>query len=97
MLGRFYKEELAGDVDNYIHSQAACNGIDAIESLKWTARDAIGCARRIEQVLEGKGEYEKAWKQHSRGYIEMHLMRARYRLWEVGIGFAPESTEVISE
>ncbi|KAK7740949.1 hypothetical protein SLS53_005012 [Cytospora paraplurivora] len=93
----FYKEELNGDVDNYIHSQAAYNGIDIIESLKWTAKDAIDCARRIEQVLEGKGEYEKAWKQHSRGYIEMHLMRGRYRLWEVGIGSAPDSTEVISK
>lgn len=84
-----------GDTDNYIHSQAAYDGTDIITSLKKTAEDAIACAQRIEQVLEGKGKYQEVWQQHSKGYVEMHLMRGRYRLWEVGIGYQPESTEIL--
>lgn len=91
----FYKEELNGDSDNYIHSKAAYAGIDIIASLKETAKEAIECAQRTENVLEGKGEYQKAWQQHLTGYVEMHLMRGRYRLWEVGIGHEPESTELL--
>lgn len=84
-----------GETENYIHSKAAYAGIDIISSLKETAKEATECAQRIEQVLEGKGEYQKVWQQHSTGYVEMHLMRGRYRLWEVGIGHEPESTEVL--
>lgn len=84
-----------GETDNYIHSKAAYAGIDTITSLEETAKEAIECVQRIEKVLEGKGEYQKAWQQHSTGSIEMHLMRGRYRLWEVGIGHEPESTELL--
>ncbi|RGP78366.1 longiborneol synthase [Fusarium longipes] len=91
----FYKETLEGDDSNYINATAAYDETDAIATLDKTARDAIDCARRIESVLAGKGEYERAWRLHASGYLEMHVMRARYRLWELGCGKSPEVEEVV--
>lgn len=91
----FYKEELAGDTDNYIHGLALYSGTDVITALRETAREAIECVRRIEKVLEGTGHYQKAWHRHSTGYVHMHLTRGRYRLWELGVGAKPDPTEVM--
>lgn len=94
---RFYKEEIAGDRDNYIHGKAAYDGdCDISLALEETANEAIACARRIEAVLEDKGDYGKAWRLHATGYIRMHIMRGRYRLWEVGVGNKPEAKEALS-
>jgi hypothetical protein len=82
-------------LDNYIHTRAAYSGGDAVSALKETAQDAIDCARRIESVLAGKGEYEKAWRLHATGYIQMHVMRGRYRLWELGVGDNPDPKEAL--
>ncbi|KAF3015269.1 terpene cyclase [Neopestalotiopsis sp. 37M] len=93
----FYKEMLAGEVDNYISTKAAYSGSGYVTALKETAKDAIDCARRIESVLSGKGEYERAWRLHATGYIQMHVMRGRYRLWELGLGHNPCPEEVLRE
>ncbi|KAK9420885.1 putative Longiborneol synthase [Seiridium unicorne] len=93
----FYKETLAGEVDNYISTKAAYSGGNYLTALKETAKDAIDCARRIESVLAGKGEYERAWRLHATGYIQMHVMRGRYRLWELGLGHDPRPEEALNE
>jgi hypothetical protein len=86
---------LEGDTSNYINATAAYDETDAIATLLKTSQDAIDCARRIESVLAGKGEYEQAWRLHAAGYIQMHIMRGRYRLWEVGVGNNPDTEEII--
>lgn len=92
---RFYKETLSGETSNFINITAAYEGTDSITTLNRTAKEAIDCARRIESVLAGKGEYERAWRLHAAGYIQMHIMRGRYRLWELGVGDKPDKKEVI--
>lgn len=94
---RFYKESLAGETHNYINHTAAYEGVDSDAALHKTAQDTIDCARRIESVLAGKGEYEKAWRLHASGYLQMHVQRGRYRLVEVGVGDAPDLHEVIKK
>ncbi|KAI0482206.1 isoprenoid synthase domain-containing protein [Xylariaceae sp. FL0804] len=69
----FYKETLAGEVNNYIRSEAAYGDGDIFTTLKETAQGAIDCERRIASVLAGKGEYEEAWRLHAAGYIQMHV------------------------
>ncbi|KAF5022588.1 hypothetical protein F66182_5359 [Fusarium sp. NRRL 66182] len=91
----FYKETLEGETSNYINATAAYDGTDSITTLHKTSKDAVDCARRIESILAGKGEYEKAWRLHAAGYIQMHVMRGRYRLWEVGVGNKPDAKETI--
>ncbi|KAK6720728.1 Longiborneol synthase clm1 [Fusarium graminearum] len=93
----FYKESLAGETHNYINHTAAYEGVDSDAALHKTAQDTIDCARRIESVLAGKGEYEKAWRLHASGYLQMHVQRGRYRLIEVGVGDAPDVHEVIKK
>ncbi|KAI6758657.1 hypothetical protein HG530_010897 [Fusarium avenaceum] len=93
----FYKETLGGETSNYINTTAAYEGTDSITALQQTAHDAISCARRIESVLAGKGEYERAWRLHAAGYIQMHVMRGRYRLWELGVGIRPDVKEVLKK
>ncbi|KAF4468047.1 longiborneol synthase [Fusarium albosuccineum] len=91
----FYKETLGGETSNFINMTAAYDGSDSISTLRKTAQEAVACARRIESVLAGKGEYERAWRLHAAGYIQMHVMRGRYRLWEVGVGDRPDRKEVL--
>ncbi|KAF5676907.1 longiborneol synthase [Fusarium heterosporum] len=91
----FYKETLEGETSNYINTTAAYDGTDSIVTLRKTAQDAIDNARRIESVLKGKDEYERAWRLHAAGYIQMHVMRGRYRLWELGVGDKPETKEIL--
>ncbi|KAJ4267559.1 Longiborneol synthase clm1 [Fusarium torreyae] len=93
----FYKETLEGETSNYINTTAAYDETDAITTLYKTSQDAVNCARRIESILAGKGEYEQAWRLHAAGYIQMHIMRARYRLWEVGIGNSPDTKEIVQK
>ena len=93
---RFYKETLINETDNYVYATSMYNGTDTFSTLRETAQDAIDCIRRTENVLSGKGEYERAWKLHAAGYIQMHLVRGRYRLWEVGLGDLPLSEEVVT-
>lgn len=83
---RFYKEELAGDTDNYVHALANYSGTDVFTALRETAREAIECNRRIESVLEGTGHYQKAWHKHGAGYLQLHLARKRYKLSHLGVG-----------
>lgn len=71
--------------------------MSVVETLKETSEDAVACMRRIEQVLDGKGEYEKAWTLHKTGYINMHIMRSRYRSWQLGIGEKPAEEETLRE
>ncbi|KAF4341516.1 longiborneol synthase [Fusarium beomiforme] len=93
----FYKETFEGETSNYINATAAYDGTDSFTALHKTAHDAVQCARRIEDTLAGKGEYEKAWRLHASGYLQMHVMRARYRLWEVGVGNKPEIKEIVKK
>lgn len=92
---RFYKEHLGGERDNYIHKIAGYDHTNYLNALKQTCQDTVACTQRIEQVLAGKGEYEKAWYHHKTGYIYMHIMRNRYRLWQLGIGDKPADKEAL--
>ncbi|KAH7303963.1 isoprenoid synthase domain-containing protein [Stachybotrys elegans] len=91
----FYKEELSGEDTNYINRKAMYQKADTHSVLRATAQDAVDCSRRIRSVLRGKGEYETAWRLYAAGYIRMHVLRARYRLNEVGVGREPDVQEIL--
>lgn len=88
---------MGGEAYNYIQMKAAYDGGDILSTLRETAQDTIDCARRIENVLAGKGEYERAWRLYVTGMVQMHIMRGRYRLWEVGVGANPDPKEILVE
>ncbi|KAG8161099.1 hypothetical protein KVR01_009363 [Diaporthe batatas] len=93
----FYKEQLNGEKDNYTNKIAGYSQKSLVETLKEASEDVIACVRRIEHVLAGNEEYAKAWYLHKTGYIHMHTMRSRYKLWQLDIGEKPGEKETLRE
>ncbi|KUI59049.1 Trichodiene synthase [Cytospora mali] len=82
----FYKEEMAGVQKNYIRQRAGYEDREVTAVLKSVAKECIEACKRIENVLEGREPYKKAWLSHLHGYLHMHRATARYKLHEIGLG-----------
>ncbi|KZT73360.1 terpenoid synthase [Daedalea quercina L-15889] len=78
----FYKEELAGEEDNYIHERALATGSSASNALQGVIDDTIAAVKRVRSVL-GSGEAREAWENFAAGYIRVHTDNPRYRLKEI--------------
>ncbi|ROV95983.1 hypothetical protein VMCG_07951 [Cytospora schulzeri] len=81
----FYKEERAGVKKNYIHLKANYESRDVVAVLESAAKECIEAAKRIEVVLDGREPYKQAWLSHLHGYIHMHRITNRYKLYEIGL------------
>ncbi|KAK8113384.1 hypothetical protein PG984_013910 [Apiospora sp. TS-2023a] len=84
----FYKEEMEGEKDNYMHNKAFADGKDVYQVLEDAVKETIAAHRRILLVLGGTGkeEYCQAWLEHEMGYAAWHMSMGRYRLREIGLG-----------
>ncbi|KAI0533288.1 isoprenoid synthase domain-containing protein [Xylaria digitata] len=82
----FYKEEKAGEKDNYMHSRAFYEGKDIYTVFKEVIQEDVDAHRRVELVLRGREPYARAWNEHAMGFVAMHKAMDRYRLWELGLG-----------
>ncbi|KAF4996082.1 hypothetical protein FDECE_12578 [Fusarium decemcellulare] len=82
----FYKEELGGDTRNYVHNRATCTGKPVLTVVAEVNQESIASARRIKQILKGRGIYEQSWNDSIRGYMAMHTTNPRYKLTDLGIG-----------
>ncbi|PCH34391.1 terpenoid synthase [Wolfiporia cocos MD-104 SS10] len=78
----FYKEELAGEEDNYIHERATISGKSVIHTLQDVINDTVAAVGRIRDVL-GEGEARDAFESFAAGYIGVHTETPRYRLKEI--------------
>ncbi|KAI1164972.1 isoprenoid synthase domain-containing protein [Nemania serpens] len=81
----FYKEECAGEKDNYMHTRAFYEGIDVYETLRKVSEETMDAYRRIELVLEGKDPYAQLWHDHVLGYVSFHTVSERYKLRDLGL------------
>ncbi|KAJ8133476.1 hypothetical protein O1611_g150 [Lasiodiplodia mahajangana] len=81
----FYKEECAQETDNYVHSKAAYEGVDAYEMLRRIIEETLSAQRRIKLVLEGKEPYAQLWNDHALGFIAFHKVSDRYKLRDLGL------------
>ncbi|KAI3605500.1 hypothetical protein WG66_005896 [Moniliophthora roreri] len=63
----FYKEELAGETNNYVHTRAFTRGTSAIQTHQEVAEELISIYERVCVTLEGL-ELE-AWKTFVNGYL----------------------------
>ncbi|KAF5250789.1 hypothetical protein FANTH_4061 [Fusarium anthophilum] len=82
----FYKEELGGDKRNYVHNRATCTEKPVLTVVAEVNQETIASAKRVEQILKGRGIYERSWNESVRGYIAMHTTNPRYKLADLGIG-----------
>ncbi|CCL98549.1 uncharacterized protein FIBRA_00549 [Fibroporia radiculosa] len=78
----FYKEELNGDVDNYIHGRAHVSEKSVPDTLQDVAYEAVAAAQRVREIL-GKGAARDAWEQFVQGFVNFHTCSPRYRLREI--------------
>ncbi|PTB66206.1 longiborneol synthase [Trichoderma citrinoviride] len=82
----FYKEELGGDTRNYLHNRAATTGKPILEVLEDVNKETLDSAKRVEQILKGRGVYEQSWLDSVRGYMSMHTTNPRYKMSDMGLG-----------
>ncbi|KZT01139.1 terpenoid synthase [Laetiporus sulphureus 93-53] len=78
----FYKEELAGDTDTYIHKRASVTRKSVPETLQAVISDTVATVERIRDIL-GEGEVRDAWETFAVGYIGAYMVNPRYRLKDV--------------
>ncbi|KAJ2971743.1 hypothetical protein NQ176_g7543 [Zarea fungicola] len=79
----FYKEELAGEMRNYIHKKADCDGQSILKALQSTSAEAIAAFYRLRGSLGG--HEMDLWEAYVTGYILMHIESRRYRIGELGL------------
>ena len=84
----FYKEELAGEKDNYIHSRARVMGQSPYVVLKDLADEVVAIAEQGRSILKGEKERE-VWNVFVKGYAAFHYLSPRYQLSELLNGDAP--------
>ncbi|ETS01845.1 terpenoid synthase [Trichoderma reesei RUT C-30] len=82
----FYKEEVGGDTRNYLHNRANATGKPIMEVLHEVNKETIDAAKRVEQILKGRGVYEQSWQDSVRGYMAMHTTNPRYKMSDMGLG-----------
>jgi hypothetical protein len=79
----FYKEELAGENDNFVHMRAKVAGKDVISTLDDTCEETMLGIRNISATLASDAAAHKAFHVWLAGYIYHHLCTSRYRLKEL--------------
>ncbi|KAK8100476.1 hypothetical protein PG999_010850 [Apiospora kogelbergensis] len=90
----FYKEERAGENDNFISQMAMYEDKEKVAVVEDLIDDVAKAVERIRATIQGKGPYAAAVEDHILGYVAFHKLSPRYRLSEVGLG--EESFKVVS-
>lgn len=80
---RFYKEEVAGETRNYVHSRANYEGKTAMATMEGVITETAQAYLRASKVLEGRKPYARAWYEYFMGYVAMHIMSDRYKFADI--------------
>lgn len=90
---RFYKEEVGGETETYMHIRNRCSSSesDIYTTLQDVAQETLEHARRIDQILKTQGgKTEEAWKVFREGYMYVSFSLSSY----LQISFAHEPRTV---
>ncbi|KAF8169129.1 isoprenoid synthase domain-containing protein [Mycena galopus ATCC 62051] len=82
----FYKEELQGETNNYIHTRARYTHKEPIVVLQEVVEETVAAQKRVSALLDGQGSIEHVWNTFWPGYITFHRKVSRYCLDQIGIG-----------
>ncbi|KAG6832193.1 hypothetical protein H0H87_002303 [Tephrocybe sp. NHM501043] len=80
----FYKEQSNGE-PGYIHARAQAEGRSLSEVLTGLKAEASAASNSAEEALASDPAALKTWRMFQHGYVEWHLISARYRLNELPI------------
>ncbi|CAG2003665.1 unnamed protein product [Fusarium graminearum] len=89
----FWKEEKAGERYNYIQNTSWYEDKDARIVFADINDNVKLRTRNMRLVLQGRDPYLELMDTHLLGYISLHKLTRRYRLWEVGLGEYPPSVK----
>jgi len=67
-LFSFYKEELAGETQNYVHLRAKYENKSPLCVLQDMSNEIVEACARVSRVVEGKGKIEEVVKELIQGY-----------------------------
>jgi hypothetical protein len=79
----FYKEELAGEDDNFVHMRAKTSGKDVIITLEDICDETIELVNNISATLATDTAAYLAFQGYLSGYIRFHLSTTRYCMKEL--------------
>ncbi|KAI0714027.1 terpenoid synthase [Cerioporus squamosus] len=80
----FYKEELAGETNNYVHLRAAVEQTSATHVLRQLVNEVLDTAHTMSVLTSEDAELAALWQMYFQGYLEFSLKAKRYRLAELG-------------
>ncbi|RPD62211.1 terpenoid synthase [Lentinus tigrinus ALCF2SS1-6] len=80
----FYKEELAGETNNYVHLRAAAEETSATDVLRELVNEVLETAGKMSVLTSQDPELAALWEKYFQGYLEFSLKAKRYRLAELG-------------
>ncbi|EJF61095.1 terpenoid synthase [Dichomitus squalens LYAD-421 SS1] len=80
----FYKEELAGETNNYVHLRASAERTSTEEVLRRLVEEVLDSARRMDALTYEDSKLTALWRTYMQGYLEFSLSAKRYRLAELG-------------
>lgn len=79
----FYKEELAGEDDNFVHMRAKLSGDTILGTLQELCDETIGLVSSISNTLETSPKHLNIFKEWLSRYVHFHTSTTRYRLKEL--------------
>ncbi|GJJ13598.1 hypothetical protein Clacol_007854 [Clathrus columnatus] len=82
----FYKEELDGEDDNFVHMRAKTSGKSAVAALDQICEETLLRMDRISKTLSESPEHLTIYKEFMVRYLRFHTSTSRYRLKELMTG-----------
>ena len=79
----FYKEELAGEDDNYVHMRAGLSGNGTIATLEEICEETLTEISNITATLSHDPEAAEVFDCYIRDYLRFHFSTTRYKLEEL--------------
>lgn len=75
----FYKEELVGETNNFVHDRVHVTGKDVKGALLDILNETVNAVARARLILQGEKE-RAIWERFLQGYVAFHFLSPRYKL-----------------
>ncbi|PIL22361.1 terpene synthase [Ganoderma sinense ZZ0214-1] len=81
----FNKEQLVGEMKNYVHVRANADQMTAIDTLRLLADEVHACAQRTKMLIGEDSELMAIWRSFEQGCLIFHVKTQRYRLVDLAL------------
>lgn len=78
----FYKEELAGESNNFVHDRVTVTRKNTPTVLSDMLEELVASVHRARAILQSE-KAKETWEEFIEGYAAFHLLSPRYRLAEL--------------